>query len=146
MDTAALANQLTLFLTPFLPYLIKAGEKAFEKAGEQVGTKLVPDLGKEAWERAQAVWAKLRPKVESRPALQEATQDVANKPDEDATASLRLQLKKLLADDAPLAGELSQLIGEAGPDQVVQNVLQRGKYNVSIGKADHIDIGDKNAK
>jgi hypothetical protein len=143
MDIATLAKDLAVFLVPFLPYLVKAGEKAFEKTGEQIGEKLIPDLGKETWERAQALWSRLHPKVETRPALQEATKDVALKPDDDAVASLRLQLRKLLMEDTTLAEELSRMMGDAERDGIIQNVLQRGKYNINIGKADHIGIGDK---
>jgi hypothetical protein len=85
----------------------------------------------------------LHPKVETRPALQEATKDVALKPDDDAVASLRLQLRKLLMEDTTLAEELSRMMGDAERDGIIQNVLQRGKYNINIGKADHIGIGDK---
>ncbi|MBI5648995.1 MAG: hypothetical protein HZC40_00860 [Chloroflexi bacterium] len=144
MDIATLAKDLTVLLVPFLPYLIKAGEKALEKTGEQIGEKLIPDLGKETWDRVQALWSRLQPKVQARPALQEAAQDVAIKPDEDAVASLRLQLKKLLTDDAALVAELSRLMSDAERAGIIQNVLQHGKYNINIGKADHLDIGDKN--
>jgi hypothetical protein len=37
MDIATLAKDVTLFLTPFLPYLLKAGEKAVEEAGTKLG-------------------------------------------------------------------------------------------------------------
>jgi hypothetical protein len=45
MDITTLAKDVTLFLTPFLPYLLKAGEKAAEEAGKK--------LGGDAWERAK---------------------------------------------------------------------------------------------
>ncbi len=34
MDVTTLAKDLAVFLTPFLPYLLKAGEKAAEEAGK----------------------------------------------------------------------------------------------------------------
>lgn len=49
---------LTAFLTPFLPSLLKFGGKAVEKATESASGK----LGEAAFEKAQAVWAKLSPK------------------------------------------------------------------------------------
>jgi hypothetical protein len=33
MDVTTLAKDLAVFLIPFLPYLLKAGEKAAEEAG-----------------------------------------------------------------------------------------------------------------
>ena len=60
MDVTTLAKDLVVFLTPFLPYLLKAGEKAAEEAGKK--------FGGDAWDRAKGLWAKLRPKVEAKPA------------------------------------------------------------------------------
>lgn len=37
MDIIALAQELSTFLTPFLPYLLKIGEKASEEAGKKLG-------------------------------------------------------------------------------------------------------------
>ncbi len=159
MDIQALAQQLVAFLVPFLPYLLKAGEKAAEEAGEK--------LGGEAWEQAKALWSKLRPKVEAKPAAHEATQDVAANPqDEDARAALRLQLKKLLAEDDALAKEVARLWSKtqaagvsviASGDRSVaiggsvsgstiitgdQSTVQQGKYNVQIDQGSGIAIGD----
>lgn len=161
MDTQSI-HQLTAFLAPFLPYLLKAGEKAAEEAGKK--------LGEAAWGRAKALWGKLRPKVESRPAAREAVQDLAAAPeDADAQAALRLQLKKLLTEDPALAAEITRLWQEAQAAGVAviaggtrsvaiggsvtgstivtgdRNTVQRGKYNVSIGQADGVTIGDQNA-
>ena len=72
MDSQTLAQQLVGSLAPFLPYLLKAGEEAAGEAGKKFGA--------EAWERAKALWAKLRPQVEAKPAAQEAAQDVAANP------------------------------------------------------------------
>jgi hypothetical protein len=57
MDVTTLAKDLAVFLTPFLPYLLKAGKKAAEEAGKK--------LGGDAWDRAKGPWAKLCPKVEA---------------------------------------------------------------------------------
>jgi hypothetical protein len=66
IDIAQLAAQTAALLAPSLPYLIKAGKiaakKAFEKAGER--------FTEEAWEKAEALWGKLKPKVSSKPAAQ----------------------------------------------------------------------------
>ncbi len=86
MDPQTLAQQIVSFLAPFLPYLLKAGEKAAEEEGKK--------LGVETWEKAQTLWSKLRGKER----VVQAAQDLVDAPnDSDAQAALRLQLKKLLA-------------------------------------------------
>lgn len=47
MDIQGLAQQTVSFLTPFLPYLLKAGEKAAEEAGKKRGAG--------AWEAVKAL-------------------------------------------------------------------------------------------
>ncbi len=49
-----LSQQVTTFLAPFLPYLLKAGEKAAEEVGKK--------LGADAWEKAKSLWGRLRSK------------------------------------------------------------------------------------
>ena len=116
MDLQTLAQQIVSFLTPFLPYLLKVGEKAAEEAGKK--------LGADAWERAKALWAKLRPKVEGKPAAQEAAADVAANPqDEDAQAALRHQLKKLLAEDESLLADVTPIMSKVK----VETVKKGGK-------------------
>ncbi len=53
MDVTTLAKDVAAFLAPFLPYLLKAGEKAAEEAGKK--------LGGDAWDKAKSLWGKLRP-------------------------------------------------------------------------------------
>ncbi len=158
MDIAALAKEVALFLTPFLPYLLKAGEKAAEEAGKK--------LGSDAWERAKGLWGKLRPKVEAKPAAQEAVADAATEPsNEDAQAALRQQLRKLLTEDDQLAAEIGQqwaaaqaagvTISASGDRSVAaqniadsaivtgdDNTVQSGKYSIRINKASGLAIGD----
>lgn len=138
MDIPALAQGITTFLAPFLPYLVKAGEKAAEETGKK--------LGAEAWEHAKTLWAKLRPKVEAKPAAQEAANDLAANPqDEDAQAALRLQLKKLLAEDTTLAGEVARVWEEAKAAGVT--VIASGNSSVAIGgnvSGSAVITGDRN--
>ena len=138
MDVITLAKELAVFLTPLLPYLLKAGEKAAEEAGKK--------LGGDAWDRAKGLWAKLRPKVEAKPAAQEAVQDAVTAPnDEDIQAALRLQLRKLLAEDAVLAGEIERLWQEA--QQAGATVIAASERSVAIGRdvtSSTIITGDQN--
>jgi hypothetical protein len=126
MDVAA----LTTFLAPFLPYLLKVGEKAAEETGKKLGE----GFGGDSWERAKALWAKLSPKVEAKEAAQEAAQDVAENPeDEDAQAALRQQLKKLLNENSTLASEISRLFEEAKQTGSVSNIIASGTRAAAVG-------------
>ncbi len=125
---------LTAFISPFLPFLIKLGGKAAEKATESVAGK----FGEASWAKAQAVWEKLSPKIEAKESAKEAAIDFANAPDdEDLQVALRVQLKKLLAQDEALANAIAQILQEDGSDglpgtQIVQNVT--GNRNQVVGQ------------
>jgi hypothetical protein len=125
---------LAAFLSPFLPTLLKLGDKALEKATESASSK----FGEAAFKKAEAVWAKLSPKVEAKEAAKEAAIDVANNPeDEDSQAALRVQLKKLLEQDEELMKAIEQILAADTPDgtsgtQIVQNVT--GNQNQVIGQ------------
>ncbi len=159
-----LPAQLVQFLAPYLPYLLKG----LKLAGQEAARKLGEKASEGGFEQAKALWDKLRPKVEAKPAALEAAQDAAAHPDdEDALAALRRQLKKLLAEDDSLAQELARLLPQSGPaGQTVtasgnrsvaiggnvsgsvivtgdQDVVQQGKYNVNIGQASGVTIGDQ---
>jgi len=123
-----LPAQLVQFLAPFLPYLLKGVKLAGQEAAKKLGEK----AGEQGFEQARALWEKLRPKVEAKPAALEAAQDTAAHPDdEDALAALRLQLKKLLAEDESLAKELARLLTQSGP--AGQTVTASGSRSVAIG-------------
>jgi hypothetical protein len=122
MDKATLTRDLLVFLQPFLPYLLKAGEKAVEEAGKK--------LGADAWEWAKTLWGKLRPKVEAKPSIREAVEDVVAAPDDaGAQAALRQQLRKLLTDDEVLAREIAQLWVEANANGVT--IIADGKRSIA---------------
>jgi hypothetical protein len=124
MDIIALTQAVTTALIPVLPYLLKAGEKAAEETGKKVAG--------ETWDWAKELWSKLRPKVEARPAALEAAQDVAESPDDaDAQAALRLQLKKLVAEDETLARVLDRLLHESRTGDSYVNAS--GERSVAIG-------------
>ena len=125
MDITTIAATVTSFLTPALPYLMKAGEKGSEIIEEKLGTSV--------WETANAIWQRLS----SNPLVQSAAQEVAAAPDDqDAQAGLRYQLKKLLAADDSLAAALAQLVEAAGQSAVVygEGAIAQGSGAVAAGK------------
>ena len=125
---------LTAFLSPFLPFLLKLGEKAAEKVTETAAGK----FGEAAWGKAQTVWGKLSPKVGAKESAKEAVTDVAKNPeDEDLQAAFRVQLKKLLEQDEALAEDIATILQEDGLDgtpgvQIIQTVT--GNRNQVIGQ------------
>lgn len=139
MDIKMLAQEVASFLTPFLPYLLKSGEKAIEEVSKRIG--------EDVWKSAKALWNKLFPKVEAKPAAIEAAQDVASDPDsKGALNALTWQLEKLFASDQTLAQDVKLLLEQA---QVTQNtkVSVQGNRNVTIGgdaSGNTIITGDDN--
>jgi hypothetical protein len=118
-----LSTQLVQLLAPFLPYLLKGAKLAGQEAAKKLGEK----TGEQGFEQVKALWDRLRPKMEARPAALEAAQDAAAHPDdEDALAALHLQLKKLLAEDEALAQELVRLLTQARP--AGQTVTASGEH------------------
>jgi len=155
MGAQTSANLVT-FLTPFLPYLLKMGEKAAEEVGEK--------LGGEAWEKAKSLWAKLR----SKERVVTAAQAAASLPDNpDVEKALRTEIARALEEDETLRREIARLWQEAeaagvtvvaSGDRAVaiggdvsgstiitgdQNAVQQGKYNVQIDQATGVAIGDQ---
>lgn len=155
MDPQALAQQIVPLLTPFLPYLTKAGEKTAEELGKK--------LSEPAWEKAQELWAKLRGKKEVVRVAETAAALPENK---GIQAALQEEIAKALQSDPVLMKEIIQVMGviqsggtnvtAAGDRSVAiggnvsgsmiitgdQNTVQQGKYNIQIDKGSDIAIGD----
>jgi hypothetical protein len=129
-----LPAQLVQLLAPYLPYLLKG----FKLAGQEAAKALGEKAGEQGFEQAKALWDKLRPKMEASPAALEAVQDAADHPNnEDALAALRLQLKKLLAEDQALAQEMTRLVAQI-------SASERGVAAQTIENSTVI-TGDRNA-
>ena len=127
IEIVPIARDTAVFLTPFLPYLVKFGEKAAEKAAEKF-----PEA---SWNLASKLWKHLNPKLEEKEASKEATEDLANAPeDEDALAAFRLQLRKLLDGDETLAAEVQDILTEikAQPESASYLMQVTGSGNVSV--------------
>ncbi|MCC3528846.1 MAG: hypothetical protein JGK21_11700 [Microcoleus sp. PH2017_22_RUC_O_B] len=130
MDVSALVS----LMAPFLPFLIKAGEKASEEIGQ--------GLGSDAWTKAKGIWEKLQPKVSEKPTCKEAVEDVAKQPEnQDFQVVLRVQLEKLFKQEPDLYEQIERLMKKDSPapipgTQINQNIT--GEKNKTIGQA----IGD----
>src|ERR1051326_2612186 len=106
MDIAALASNLASFLSTYLPSLFTLGEQETEEVGKE--------LGADARDLVQALWRKLHPQLEARPATKEAIQEAAQVPgDPETHAVLQHHLKQLFADEPQLASDLERMLVKA---------------------------------
>ncbi len=120
MDISTLAQNIVTFLAPFLPSLLKAGEKA----AEELGKKAVD----EAWEQAKALWERLRRKKN----VEQVAQTAAALPDNQALRdALREEIARALQEDGALRQEVARLWGEAEAAGVT--VTASGDRSVAIG-------------
>lgn len=124
------ATQLTIFLSPFLPFLMKLGQTNTESTSKK--------FGEPAWHQAQQIWNLLYPKIEAKAAAKEAVMDVVHHPqDEDLQVSLRVQLKKLLTQDPHLAEAIAKILqtdSAASPPTVQITQTVSGNQNQVIGQ------------
>ena len=131
---------LTAFLTPFLPFLIKFGEKS----AESVASK----FGEDSWNKAKKVWDKLHPKVEAKEEAKVAAEQVAAKPDSKARqAVFQEELETLLQENPDLVEAIAQILQEkpeatSGTEinQTINNTKGQVMGKMIGGKATGIDI------
>jgi hypothetical protein len=135
--------QLVAFLAPFLGPLLRRTEEATAGA--------IESFGESAWERATALWQRLRGSTEASPTVTEAVEDVAADPDNDrAQAALAWQLEKLLAANPRLGEELTHLWTNSGGNTITA-VTASGERSIAIGgsvSGSHVatgNVGDTSA-
>lgn len=112
---AELAQKIGAFLLPFLPFLLKAGEKAAEEAGEK--------LGGAAWERARALWERLHGKERVKTAA-EAAEKLPDNPA--VQQALGNEVARALNEDPALSAAVAEML----KDEVVQRVIATGKSQI----------------
>ncbi len=99
---------LTAFLSPFLPFLIKFGEKSAETAGSK--------FGEDAWNKAKKIWDKLHPAVAAKEDAKVAAEQVAAKPESEARkAVFQEELTTLLQENPDLLAAIAQIMQEELP-------------------------------
>jgi hypothetical protein len=105
MDPVTLA---TTAVTVLSPYLVKAGEKAFETVGEK---------------SVDSLWQSIKAKFTGKPAAEEAVRDLAVRADDQLYQStFANQLRKVLEAEPAFAAELERLLNNAqseGGDTIV---------------------------
>jgi hypothetical protein len=122
-----LAETVTQWLAPAMPFLVSGGGDLIKEAGKA--------LGENAPEILKSLWAKLRPKVEEKPAAAEAVEDVAKAPEDvDAQGALRIQLRKILESDPALAAEIAKLVEQAQSTKAAYHAEVHGSGAIAQGK------------
>jgi len=107
MDPQTISTIATTAVGILSAYLAKAGEAAAKKIGEDIYQVLKARLGK-------------------KPAAQEALADLEKAHDDtDLQAALRVQLKKLLAEDEAFAVQLQHLLQEAGRTETGATIIKQ---------------------
>lgn len=121
MDPVTLTAAVTTFLSP---YLAKAGKSLMDKASAEL-----PDaVGK--------LWDSLKAKMESRPESASLPTDLAKSPEDgDTQGGFRLQLKKILSEDAEFSELLAKLLEEAKSQSSISVGDGVVATNGSIGNA-----------
>lgn len=98
-----LVRSLIGFLMPFLPYL--TGGEAPEKA---------TDIDPYDWKVAKELWGEIEPRIRTTSAIREALLDTLKEPcDEDALASLRFHLRKMMEREPALVDGLTGLLRDS---------------------------------
>lgn len=129
-----LAQHVGTFLIPFLPYLLKIGDKAAEEAGKK--------FGEAAWEQAKALGNKLLRKERVQKAAEAAVALSDNTAIQQGVAT---EIARALEEDQDLQQEIARLWGEnrsAG-----HTVIAAGDRSVATGgnvSGSTIITGDNN--
>lgn len=117
-DAQALAQQVSTALQPYIPFFSLEAAKA---AG-----KNVPDAIGKVWDLVKGRFAK-------KPTAEEALRDLLKNPnDPDLQAAVRVQLRKLLEDDAEFGKELRPLAEAAASQTMTNQADVKGDSNVVV--------------
>jgi uncharacterized protein YllA (UPF0747 family) len=107
MDPQTINVLATTTVGILTPYLAKAGEAVVKKIGEDL-------------------YQTLKTRFSQKPAAQEALNDLARAPeDTDLQATLRVQVKKLLAEDETFAAQVQRLLREVGSTEAGAAVIKQ---------------------
>src|SRR6266536_661694 len=106
-DIAAVAGHVVSALKPFMWVLTRLGDATADRGADRIANL----IDAKAWPLARSLWARLRHRVASDPALKRAADNVAADSDGPAAqATLRQQLELVLASDPSLLAELGRLL------------------------------------
>jgi hypothetical protein len=109
MDPATTSAVVSTVLSVLIPYLQKAGDKF----AEEIGKSIPENVGK--------LYDAIKQRFSKKPIALETMDDLEKKPnDPDLQAALRVQLRKLLDEDAAFAEELRALLSQGSGISISQ--------------------------
>src|SRR5215510_6555906 len=115
LDFAQVAAATASILSPFMPYLVEGGKKFAARAGDA------------AWEKAQALWERLRASIGEDPKITKSAELVAADPlDEGAQALFAKSLAARLSETPELVTQLTALLG--GEETIQEVLADRGSW------------------
>ena len=128
MDITILSATAVALLSP---YLAEAGKAAAKKAGEAIA------------DTVPKIYQVIKAKFAQKPTAAEALTELEKNPtDEDLQAAIRVQLKKLLAEDSSFANQLQQLI-ETAQAVAASNITNVTGDGIAVVGDDNIVTGKK---
>ena len=112
VEIAALAQQLSPIITPYLPHLLKGAKTLGKEALEKLGEK----ASEAGWNLAYKVWEKLDPIVKSKQEVADRLNEAAEKPDDPRSETL-------------VSWELEKVLSALQPNEIteIQNILTKTK-------------------
>lgn len=138
MDTIKLAGEITLLLSPLIPYLHKAivlgGKKAIEALGEK--------SGEYTWDVVKKLWSKLNKKMIKNKQFANAVSILAREPNnQDAQAELATAITASFTQDPTFATQIALLLETLPVAEQKTDVISSKRVNVaqkSIGNGKQI--------
>ncbi|MBI3162126.1 MAG: SUMF1/EgtB/PvdO family nonheme iron enzyme [Chloroflexi bacterium] len=148
MDITQIAADTANFLAPYLPYLIAGTKLAAKAAIEKAGGNFSDAL----WKKAEELWGRLKPKVESSPVAQKAIENAsanqlakAEGKADNITAQVKLEamLETMLEADEDLRAfvEAEDYSIHIGGNVENANILSNSNNNQIISHIEHYYAG-----
>lgn len=121
IDLGNVAAATVSLLAPFTPFLLETGQAVGKKLGEVI----VEKGGEKAWQKAQAMWDKLKNRFVEDPEVNSAATLVAAKPDDETRQAMLVEVLTARLNESPtLAQDLLDLLG--GQDKLQEILADRG--------------------
>lgn len=137
MDVVTISS----LLIPWLPALLK-------KAGESAVGSAAGQMGKDTWEQAKAIWAKLHPKIEAEAGAKVAAEELAKNPEDPIwKAPFQQKLTEILENDPELKAAIAEILEStdaAGANtQIRQEIgtVERGQAIGEMTNSKAVNIG-----
>jgi hypothetical protein len=129
IDIGQVAAAIVTTLAPFTPFLIEMGKVSGKRLAE-----VITEKGSDAaWEKAQALWDKLKVHFGDDPEVQSAAAMVAAKPEDETRQTMLAEvLVDRLQGHSALAKELLELVG--GQESIQQVLADRSSWVENVAQ------------